>query len=235
MRGLFTALGFLTILRLPCASFRGTAAPGAFAWVGLLIGAGLALVHWLSPPAIAPFVMVLYLVVITGALHLDGLCDSADALFSHRDRERKLEIMRDVHAGTMGVVAIVLVLGAKGLAFAQLQNYAVLFLIPALARFGMAVAMQCLPYARSEGLAKPFYGASYRGLLFPGAVLVARSFWMLPTTLFLVLMGVFVLFLGLALWWYKRIIGGGTGDMLGALCEVCEVVLLLAAVVVLEW
>ncbi|WP_051321578.1 adenosylcobinamide-GDP ribazoletransferase [Chrysiogenes arsenatis] len=231
MGGFFSALGFLTILRIGSGTFQGATAATSFGWVGLIVGAGLALVHWIVPVAIAPMVMVLYLVIITGALHLDGLCDSADALFSHRERERKLEIMKDVHAGTMGIVAIVLVLGAKGMAFAHLSNIALLILIPALSRFGMAVAMQRLPYARQEGLAKPFFGTSYVGLVIPGAVLLVLAFFMLSFEMFFGIMSVYVVFLALILWWYRQMIGGVTGDMLGALCEACEAVLFLAAVV----
>ncbi|NCC30792.1 MAG: adenosylcobinamide-GDP ribazoletransferase [Chloroflexia bacterium] len=230
MRGFLSALNFLTIIPLGSAPFDGTRATGAFAWVGLLIGAGLALLYWVTPTAIAPFIMVLYLVVISGALHLDGLCDSADALFSHRDREKKLAIMKDVHAGTMGVVAIVLVLGAKGVAFAQINSIALLILIPALSRFGMAVAMQRLPYARPEGLATPFFTGERPGLLVPGAILFVLAFFALPFGLFVGILGTYLVFLVLILWWYRRMIGGVTGDMLGALCEVCEAVLLLAAV-----
>jgi adenosylcobinamide-GDP ribazoletransferase len=230
MRGFLSALNFLTVIRMGSATFDGARATAAFAWVGLLIGAGLALLHWLTPATIAPLVMVLYLVVISGALHLDGLCDSADALFSHRDREKKLAIMKDVHAGTMGVVAIVLVLGAKGAAFAHISTIPLLVLIPALSRFGMAVAMQRLPYAREEGLAKPFFTGERHGLVVPGAILFASAFFALPFGLFIGILGVYLAFLALILWWYRRMIGGVTGDMLGALCEVCEAVLLLAAV-----
>ena len=230
MRGFLSALNFMTIIRLGSTTFDGARATGAFAWVGLLIGTGLALLYWVTPAAIAPFVMVLYLVVISGALHLDGLCDSADALFSHRDREKKLAIMKDVHAGTMGVVAIVLVLGAKGVAFAHIDGVAVLILIPALSRFGMAVAMQRLPYARSEGLAKPFFDGATPGLVVPGAILFVLAFFALPSGLFIGILGTYLIFLALILWWYRRMIGGVTGDMLGALCELCEAVLLLAAV-----
>jgi len=231
MRGFLSALNFLTLIRLGPATFDGAGATAAFAWVGLLIGAGLGLLHWLSPATISPLVMVLYLVAVSGALHLDGLCDSADALFSHRDRERKLAIMRDVHAGTMGVAAIVLVLGAKGMAFAHINTIAVLVLIPALSRFAMAVAMLRLPYARQEGLAKPFFADEPSRLVIPGVILLALAFFALPIGLFIGIFGVYLTFLALILWWYRRMIGGVTGDMLGALCEVCEAVLLLAAVV----
>ncbi|WP_052464347.1 adenosylcobinamide-GDP ribazoletransferase [Geoalkalibacter subterraneus] len=230
MRGFLSALNFLTLIRLGPATFDGARATAAFAWVGLLIGAGLALLHWLTPATISPLVMVLYLVVISGALHLDGLCDSADALFSHRDREKKLAIMRDVHAGTMGVVAIVIVLGAKGVAFAHINTIAVLVLVPALSRFAMVVAMQRLPYARPEGLARPFFASERPGLVIPGVILLALAFFALPFGLFIGILGVYLTFLALILWWYRRMIGGVTGDMLGALCEVCEAVLLLAAV-----
>ncbi len=231
MKGFLSALNFLTIIRLGPATFDGARATAAFAWVGLLIGAGLALLHWLTPATISPLVMVLYLVVISGALHLDGLCDSADALLSHRDREKKLAIMRDVHAGTMGVVAIVIVLGAKGVAFTHISTISVLVLIPALSRFGMAVAMQCLPYARQEGLAKLFFAGERSGLIISGVILLALTFFALPIGLFIGILGAYLTFLALILWWYRRMIGGVTGDMLGALCEVCEAVLLLAAVV----
>ncbi|UCZ56139.1 adenosylcobinamide-GDP ribazoletransferase [Desulfurispirillum indicum] len=232
MKGFLSALGFLTIIRIPGSSFDGSASVRSFGWVGLLIGSGLALVHWLAPASIAPLLMVLYLVVITGALHLDGLADSADALFSHRDHQRKLEIMRDVHVGTMGVVAVVLVLGGKLYAFMHLENLWILVAVPVLARLSMVVAMHLLPYARGEGLASSFYGKRTPWLLVQFlalSVLLGAGY-----QITLALLAVFVVFVALVLWWYRRMIGGVTGDMLGALCETCELVLFVAAVVILS-
>ena len=106
MKPFIAAIQFLTILPLGA---RGTYAPRAmipwFPAVGLLLGLLLALFdmlvsHLWAPPAAAALDVVL-LMVLTGALHLDGLGDTADGLYGHRPAARALEIMKDSRIGTM--------------------------------------------------------------------------------------------------------------------------------------
>ena len=107
-----SAIGFLTILPVPksARTFDGKQVI-YFPLVGLIIGAMLWTVDWIfscfANIEIRVIGDVLFLAIISGALHLDGLADSADGLFSHRSREQILEIMKDSRIGVMGVLALI--------------------------------------------------------------------------------------------------------------------------------
>ena len=117
-----SALAFLTIIPLkqPCEwDDRGKLA--FFPIAGLTIGAMLICTDWIagfffSSIAARAIVDILFLSIITGGLHLDGLADSADGLLSHGDRKTALDIMKDPHIGVFGTVALILVLRQNGAA-----------------------------------------------------------------------------------------------------------------------
>lgn len=115
------AFQFLTRLPVPVtlqydhAMFRRSVVfyPLVGAVLGLLLSLGGLLLQSFLPPAAAAALMLLLWVAMTGALHLDGLMDTADGILSHRSREQMLEIMKDSRVGAMGVVACVLLLLIK--------------------------------------------------------------------------------------------------------------------------
>ena len=119
----------------------------SFAWfpiVGFLIGLALVGEDWILAHFFAQVIrsvlIMLSLTVVTGAVHLDGLADTADALGAGRDRERALEILRDSRVGTFGASAIFFDLTLKILALATLagdRRYAALIVAPMLARWAM--------------------------------------------------------------------------------------------------
>lgn len=204
-----------------------------FAAVGLLIGALIVAVDRIAmralPPAPVDVLVVVALVVVTGALHLDGLADAADGLLGGRTPGQRLEIMRDVHAGTYGVVAIVCVLALKWAGLAALPasvRVEALLLAPCLARFAVVVAAT-LPYARPEGA-----GASFRRQAWPWGVAVSGVMAAIASG---ALLGVgcatvvaFATAVPLALGWLAlRAAGGVTGDVFGATIEVTEALTLL--------
>jgi adenosylcobinamide-GDP ribazoletransferase len=223
---------------LPAGRSGEFGAGGMVSWfpaVGLLLGGLLAIfdalaVRLWNPPA-AAVLEVLLLAVMTGAFHLDGLGDTADGLFSHRSREKILEIMKDSRIGPMGVVAICSVLAVKWAGLSGLRDHRllVLILVPAYARCGILLAMRFLEYGRpGGGMGLPFF-SSRIGL---------RRFWGVAATLALSLgLGLQAIWLNLAfflmlaaiLGYYRRRLGCITGDMLGALTEVTEAGLFLLA------
>jgi len=132
------AVGFLTVLPVgPGASFRPERMSGFFPVVGLLLGLIVAgvdiLARFLWPDPLAALVVVLAWIVLTGALHVDGLADAGDGLFSHRSREQILAIMKDSRVGVMGVVCLAGILGLKwgGLWALPQERFLALILIPA--------------------------------------------------------------------------------------------------------
>jgi adenosylcobinamide-GDP ribazoletransferase len=240
------AVRFLSLLPVPGSTqllVKDESAPHIvvgceyFPVVGLL----LALLLWLLTLILTPLVpqlalaalLVAALVILTGGLHLDGLMDSCDGLFGGSTRERKLEIMRDSHVGSFGVLAGICILLLKFALFASLRApafpLALLIALPS-ARWTMVVALRVFPSARSTGLGAAFHRViTTRRLLLAGfaslaIVLVAGQLlglivWMTVT--------VTSLLLGL---WMTQSIGGLTGDTYGAIEEAAEAVALLLLV-----
>jgi len=233
MHNLISALQFFTILPLGKAeSFDPPKMVPYFPLVGILLGLLVALfdsvVMRFWPPPVAALLDVIFLAVLTGAFHLDGLADAADGLLSPRPRDEALEIMKDSRIGTMGLVAIVFGLALKwgGIAGLDFHRSILLIMIPAYARAGILFAMRFLPYARSNGTGRPFFDQK----------LALKHFWglVLPVGMSLILgrkaIGLnlaFAIIIAAILLFYKKRLGGITGDMLGAMTEVTEAGLFL--------
>jgi adenosylcobinamide-GDP ribazoletransferase len=204
-----------------------------FPAVGLLIGAVLVAIDRLAMKALpvvsVDVLLVVSLALITGGLHLDGLADAADGLFGGYTPERRLEIMRDVHAGSFAVIAIVSALALKWAGLAALPpnvRTETLLVVPCIARFAMLLTVAA-PYARSEGMgAIPHQRAGVLAVAVGGATAAVAA------VLLLGLGGVYALALaiGVALGVglvAKSMVGGMTGDLYGATVEISEVALLL--------
>lgn len=209
---------------------------GLFPIVGLVIGAILLALDYVArmvvPSPASSALVVVGLAALTGALHLDGLADTADGLFGGRDRERRLAIMRDPHNGAFGFVAVAAVLLLKWAALIPLEGWlrtGSLLLVPSLARWSVLPSMMLFPAAKGEGM-----GFTVRsGARWPQAVLalaVAAGlslaiFW--PTGLALLALALAVALMVGA--YATSRLGGVTGDVFGCTVEVSEAVLLLLA------
>lgn len=226
------ALSFFTVFRFKSDNFDGRKSVYSFVLTGLTIGAPPFLFfHYLSgriPADVVSIVVVLYFVLITGALHLDGLADTADGLFSCRSRERMLEIMKDSRIGTMGAVAIIMVLIIKVFTVHALKEPLYLLLIPAYARYGMVFGLSMFKYARETGTAAAFFG-NYNPLVYAQGIILLALSWFLGLQAFIAINAAFAVFIFLITRLYKAKIGGITGDMLGAMSEACEAFLLIIA------
>lgn len=167
---------------------------------------------------------------ITGALHLDGLSDLADASgAAHKDRTRFLTVMADPHVGSFGVVAIVLQLLGKlvlvhALLGAGTAGFAPLILTPFAARIGPLVWTHWLPPLH-DGLGARFAQASGAWPIALWAAALGISALVVPAMVFAVPL--------IALWgvWLKRTLGGVSGDCHGAGIELVETGLLVAALI----
>lgn len=239
MRGLITALRTLTNLPVPG---KEASAPAAalpyFALVGAFLGAALYGVAWLIErvawwPAGEALVIVMGAALLTRALHLDGLADWADAFGGGRSPEHTLKIMKDPHPGVFGMVAVVMVLLAK---WAALERLASLNLLPwlisvmAISRCGMVWLIVRQPYARAEGgTAEPYFRDARAWQLWVCLLTAAIVLVAVAGPLGLAAAAVGILFTALFGWWCRRRVGGVTGDLLGACCELLEAALLLTA------
>lgn len=232
MRGLIIAAQFLTRLPLPAVQVDDGAFARSMRWfpaVGMIIGAALAGVAGLiGDPWMAALAVLVGWVGITGALHIDGLADLADAVGAgHRDPARLRAVLADPHVGSFGAVAIALLLIAKLiLLHGLLAKGAILPLlfIPFAARIGPLAWARWVPPLH-EGLGACFADAvGGRHMLIWGAVLLGSG-WMSPVLLVTPVL--------IALWalWIRRRIGGISGDGHGAGIELVEVALLALAAV----
>lgn len=209
---------------------------GLFPVVGLVLGAILLAIDFLArlvvPSAASSALVVVGLAALTGALHLDGLADTADGLFGGRDREHRLAIMRDPHNGAFGFVAVAAVLLLKWAALIPLEGWlrtGSLLLVPSLARWSVLSSMILFPAAKGEGMGFAVQSTSrWPQAVLASAVALALSlgiFW--PTGLALVALAL-VVALAVGAYATSRL-GGVTGDVFGCTVEVSEAVLVLLA------
>ncbi|MBS3965258.1 MAG: adenosylcobinamide-GDP ribazoletransferase [Methylomonas sp.] len=182
-----------------------------------------------SAPAMTAVLLLTFWVVLTGALHLDGLADCADAwVGGHGNRERTFSIMKDPAAGPMAVVALVLVLMLKGTALRQIieqGQWLPLLMTPVLGRSAILALMLTMPYVSPNGLAAALYTrlprTAARGVLALSLLLAVVTLGLLPV----VLTALLVLAVRTAA---MRRLGGATGDVYGAAVELGETALLVA-------
>lgn len=241
--GFWIALQFLTIIPMPFKKEpkeREIASSLVFfPIVALLIGLLLFLANWglgevFSPVVTAAFTLLVW-VLISGAMHLDGLADSCDGLAGNT-AEKRLEIMKDSHTGAFGVVGISLLLLVKFAAIVSLSGWEweALVLAPVFGTWAMVLAITVFPYARKNGVGQAFkQGATIFKLLIATIITLAAAallagWWgvviMAITCLVTVLVGVF----------FKSRLGGLTGDTYGAIKEVSEAIVLILTPVLLS-
>jgi adenosylcobinamide-GDP ribazoletransferase len=235
---LLNAMAFLT--RLPVPSRAGMTSPGlarayrAFPLIGALIGAVIAcadlllLRAGLSPMPAAALALGAGM-LLTGAIHEDGLADVADGFGGGRDKAGKLAIMRDSRLGTFGALALLVTFAAKVGALAVLPGDNILLdmmVIHALSRAPLAVIAARMSYARDDGLAVAAGRPDARTALVSCLVATVIALICLPFGAALkAMLAVAAAAFGLAIL-AQRQIGGQTGDVLGAAEQVGEVALL---------
>lgn len=233
------ALLFLTVLPLAAVSPGSTRELGRsmayFPLVGLGLGLLLAGANYLLgiffPPAVCAVLVLLLLIYATGALHLDGVADTADGMYGIRDRASRLRIMKDSRVGAMGVVALLCLLLLKVVTLSAIPvvaQWQVLIALPVVGRWMMVALAVLAPYARSEGGTGSVFveGVGRRELgiatLILAAVLIGFfSLWGLT-----LLAGLILAVIALERY-FKQRLGGVTGDILGAVCEWSEALFLL--------
>ena len=236
MKSLLAAIAFLT--RLPmgrCAAFDAADVGHSAGWfplVGILLGIICSLAAMLKgylPLGVVAVLLVLVDAFVTGALHFDGLADTADGLGGGKSREDILRIMRDHAIGSYGGVALVVVIALKVTAYDALLKQSnwisALILTPALGRWSILLLTAALPYARpsasvADGMGKR---ALYWGTLVMAVALVSAMSgraWIAAAAV--------VAVTGSFGFYCHRRIAGITGDTLGANLQLCESAALLA-------
>lgn len=241
----FAAVQFLTTIPVPRIHRESDfgASLGYFPLVGLILGLVLAGSSWvldfLLPPEITNIFIIVLLVGLTGAMHLDGLADTSDALGGHKTVEQRWQVMHDTHHGSFAIVAVSLLLLVKYVALNSLPPNLIktaLIFMPVASRWAMSYAVFAYPYARPSGLGLAFkQGATWPRFLIATIITVLVAVLLMPMFR---LAGLAIL---LCLWvlvliltgYFKHKFAGLTGDNYGAINEIAEAaVLVLFAVLV---
>jgi len=238
-----TALQFLSVIPI---SGRTETDPrelgrsmGYFPMVGLLLGLILAfsneLLSDILPNTVTDGILMIILIVFSGALHLDGLADTVDGLAGGNTREEALHIMRDSRVGAIGVVGLIMTLLLKYVSLVNIPDEVmnkILIAMPMISRYSMVQLSFFSDYARPDaGIGQPF--TRYVG---------NREFISAAVTTFilsLMLLGmkgiILVIIIGTAtlglVGFFRKTFGGVTGDTFGATNEINEVLILIVMVV----
>ena len=210
----------------------------AFPFAGFVVGLIGAIVYLVADRLVlfswpAAALAVAATILVTGALHEDGLADTADGFGGGDTRERKLAIMRDARIGTYGVCALIISLLVRAGAIASLG--APVLVAPALlaahvgARTVLPWVMFLLPTARSDGLSFAAGQPSGTGVAIAGALGFLALLCCLGLAHALVALVMLAIVVAIVCWLATRQIGGQTGDVLGTVEQVSEIVILLVA------
>jgi len=198
--------------------------PVVGALIGLVLWAAHTLASALFPPLLARSCVLAAGVVLTGALHLDALCDTADGFFASRERQRILDVMRDPHVGAIGTVTVALTLLLKQAALVSLSPSSVgpVLIAGAIASRSILLAALFLPPARGNGFGfanaqhvspAPLLSCTLGSMLAPLVLLGTPA---LPALLLAAIASGALLCMA-----YRRL-GGMTGDVCGAAGELAE-------------
>ncbi|MEW6026017.1 MAG: adenosylcobinamide-GDP ribazoletransferase [Planctomycetota bacterium] len=253
MKSLLVALQFLTPIPVKLKSVDPKDMARSmryFPLIGLAIGLLMVLVKSLSfgpldfSATVTATLVLLTLTALSGGLHLDGLSDMCDGFYAGRSREEIVKVMRDPHIGVMGVIGIVFILLLKWsvlsslpLAMPHYSNIA-LIMVPFLSRWAMVIMAFANPYApvASEGTARPFVdNLTRKDVIISTAITLAATLVLSFisgnfTWFFLVIIPIIVMMAMTII--CKRILGGITGDILGAVNEITEVAVLFGAYII---
>jgi len=237
--GLFAALQFLTIIPVkrqfsPKEVGRSI---GYFPVVGIFIGLVLAGLNYLLslflPPAVVNVLLVVSLVVLSGALHLDGLVDTCDGIAGHKTPEERWQVMHDSRAGGFGIIGVCCLLLIKYISLNSVPQSLImltLILLPVASRWAMVYAVFAYPYARPSGLGKVFkQGAGWPQLTMATLIALAVAAALFQLTGLVIMFAIWVIVVAMAAY-LKRKFSGLTGDTYGAINEVAEVCVLLLVI-----
>jgi adenosylcobinamide-GDP ribazoletransferase len=231
------AVSFLTILPVAIESAGDSDVAASMGWfplVGLLMGIAFALedraLAFLLGHPLRSAIVVLSMAVLSGAVHLDGLADTADALGAGVDRTRALEILRDSRIGPFGAIALFFVLGLKVISLASLSGgprLAALIVAPTLGRWALVAVSYQIEYLRAAGAGSAMLGRrSSRNLMLASIISIIAMIPFISRKMIITYAILIVATVAMRSF-YRRWLGGITGDLIGACGEIIEVLALI--------
>ncbi|MFC2032863.1 adenosylcobinamide-GDP ribazoletransferase [Chloroflexota bacterium] len=235
------AIKFLTIIPLPW--YREVSPEevgrsiGYFPVVGLIIGLVLAGLNWLMglflPPAMVNVLLIIFLVMMSGGLHLDGFIDTCDGIAGHKAVEVRWEVMRDSRVGSFGVIGVFCLLLLKYASLNTVPEHLMviaLVIMPVVSRWAMVYAVFVYPYARPSGLGKVFkQEARWYWFTMATVITVAVAFIVAEIAGLIIMLGIWIVTVVVA-FYLKRKFSGLTGDNYGAINQVAEVCVLIIVI-----
>jgi len=243
LRTLILSAQFMTRIPIPVGNAYSPERLGAavryYPLIGVLIGVLCASTYWgaqyVFPPVVAVILSFGMGLLLTGALHEDGLADTVDGVGGGHDRGRALEIMKDSRVGVYGVLALIVVVGLKIMALALMPPMlAAIALVAAhgLSRLSCVIAIVTSRYVREQGtgsftLDGPGAGGLAIAVSTGALLLVGLGYLVTPSAAGWAFLGIMVGHAAMR-WFYEHKLGGYTGDTLGAIQQVSEVGFYLA-------
>lgn len=244
MRQFLIALQFLAIFPIkirPQESISPKDFGKSLIWfplVGAIIGIILAAVFnilFMFPNIVRISLVLIFSFIITGGIHLDGFADTCDGLYGFSKKEKALQIMRDSHIGAIGAISLILLILFKFSLLASFHQdilWAYLILMPTFGRFMQSLACISSKYAREEGKAKYFIEyAQIKEIVF-GLIFTLVLFCLLLKINGLILFLISLALIYPVILYINKRIDGMTGDTIGAVSEVAEVVFLFVGLLV---
>jgi adenosylcobinamide-GDP ribazoletransferase len=236
MKQFLIALQFLTILPVKISEIKEKDFGKSLVYfpiVGMLIGLVLVLslfVFSFLPPLVYAALILVISIIITGGVHLDGIADTCDGFYGSKPKEEILEIMRDSHIGTMGVIGVACLLLLKFTILTGIPREALwksLIMMTVFARWTQGLASLLSNYARQNGKAKYFIEYADKRGVFMGGLFTLALFLLLASFKGFILFIISLIPIFLFISYIKRRISGMTGDTIGATSEIAEVLILL--------
>jgi len=242
--GFIEAFRFLTIIPMPAKKEPEVADLGRslsfFPLIGLALGAFLWLIYYLCSFVFASNIIlalvIITLVIMTGAHHVDGLMDTFDGLSAGKTKKKRLAIMADTRVGSFGITAAILVFILK---YAALSSdpmiIQTLLLMPVLSRWMMVGAMFSFNSARDSGMGFSFkQGANWQRFTAATMITVIISIVVFDWRALILMAALWIIVYLLALFFRSRF-GGLTGDNYGAINEISEVLVVLLLIAILRF
>lgn len=238
MRLFFIAWQFLTIIPLPfqvrCEERDLGRSMAFFPLVGMTLGALLVFIDLVVsrflPRPVTDLILIAFLSLVTGALHLDGFADVCDAFAARGNKERFLAVMKDSRVGAVGAAGLIFAITLKYQALLNIDHsikIPALLIFPSVARFGQVLMATGARSARETGLGTTFIAGAGRGsLLLALASVSVITVWPLYWKGAVLVIASSVLVLSVR-WYFQKRFGGITGDIIGFSSELIEIMSLL--------
>ncbi len=238
--GFWAALQFLTIFPTPLHRKVTAKTSGQsltyFPLVGLILGGILLGLHYglilVLPSSVVNVLLVIALVILTGAHHIDGFIDTCDGVIAGKSKSERLAIMSDSKVGAFGIVGAILLLLLKYVSLSSASILPALLLMPTLSRWAMVSIIFTFPYAKRSGMGLAFkHGATWQRLTIATITALIVSVILLQWWGLVLMAAMWLIAFGIASYLRSRL-GGLTGDNYGAINELSEVIVLILIILI---